>query len=67
MLFRSLVGPSPAAQPIAEAFRQAWRNCVALVAWLIAASGVVVPLGTLAVVAWWLVPNRRPQMGSDPN
>ncbi len=36
-------GPSP----IAEAFAEAWRRAVALVAWAIASLGVLVPLGVL--------------------
>ena len=33
--------------PIAEAFRDAWRNAVAFVAWLIAAMGVLVPAAVI--------------------
>jgi len=47
-----LVGDSPAASPIGDAVRQAWRNFVGLVAWLIAASGVLVPLGIIALLGW---------------
>lgn len=43
--------------PIAEAFREAWRNFVGMVAWLIAASGVLVPVA--AVVAGGVVLWRR--------
>lgn len=39
--------------PIAEAFRDAWRNFVGFVAWIIAASGVVVPLLALAAAVAW--------------
>lgn len=38
--------------PIAEAFRDAWRNAVAFVAWLIAAMGVLVPAALLGAGAW---------------
>jgi hypothetical protein len=54
-----VIGTSPAANPVADAFRQAWRNCVAVVAWLVAASGIIVPLGTLALLAWPFVAARR--------
>src|SRR5207244_3901749 len=37
---------------IAEAFKQAWRNFVALVAACIRSLGVVIPLGVLVAVAW---------------
>ena len=37
---------------MAEAFKQAWRNFVALVAWLVQALGIIVPLGGLATAAW---------------
>jgi hypothetical protein len=36
-------GPSP----IAEAFAEAWRRAVGVVAWCIASLGVLVPLGLL--------------------
>lgn len=44
---------------IGEAFRQAWRNFVAAVAAVIAASGVLVPLAVLAAIAWAVVRRRR--------
>src|SRR5438128_3270101 len=37
---------------MAEAFKQAWRNFVALVAWFVQALGIIVPLGGLATAAW---------------
>ena len=37
---------------MAEAFKQAWRNFVALVAWFVRALGILVPLGGLATAAW---------------
>ncbi len=50
-----IVGASSPGSPIAGAFRDAWHNFVALVAGLIAASGVLVPLGAVAglgALAW---------------
>ena len=35
-----------------EAFKQAWRNFVDLVAWFVRALGIIVPLGGLATAAW---------------
>jgi uncharacterized protein DUF4349 len=46
---------------MAEAARQAWRNFIALVAIVIEALGVVVPLGLVATAGWWAVRRwRRP-------
>ena len=50
-----VLGDHPTANPIAEAFRQSWRNLVGLVAGAIALSGVVLPLALLGYVAWRLV------------
>ena len=46
------VGSQPGAGVIGDAFRQAWRNFVWLVAFLVQALGVVLPLGALAALAW---------------
>ena len=35
-----------------EAFRQAWRNFVALIALAVQSLGVVIPLGAVAIVVW---------------
>ena len=51
---------------IGEAFKQAWRNFVALVAACIRGLGIVIPLGVLVTVAWLgakrlsLLPSRSP-------
>src|SRR6266516_3044077 len=37
---------------IGEAFKQAWRNFVALVAACIRGLGIVIPLGVLATAGW---------------
>ena len=54
----------PGDNPIADAFRQAWRNLVAVVAGLIAIAGGALPLAVVAVVVWILVrrfiPRRQP-------
>jgi hypothetical protein len=38
---------------IGEAFKQAWRNFVGLVALVIQSLGIVLPLGAVAAGAWW--------------
>jgi hypothetical protein len=43
---------SPGDRPIRDAFGQAWRNLVGLIAGLIAASGVLIPLALLAYALW---------------
>lgn len=43
---------TPGERPIRDAFRNAWRNFVDLVAGLIAASGVLIPLALLAYGLW---------------
>jgi hypothetical protein len=64
-----IVGPAPASAPIAEAFRQAWRNFVSVVAGTIAVSGVLVPVGVVALVlarlalAW----ERRRRAAGSPH
>jgi Domain of unknown function (DUF4349) len=52
---RPIVGDHPGYSVIGEAFRQAWRNCVQLVAGLIAAMGILVPVAVLAGGAIFLV------------
>jgi hypothetical protein len=42
----------PGHSPIAEAFRRAWQNFVALVAALIASLGVLVPVGLIGLGGW---------------
>ena len=43
---------SPGRNPIGEAFRDAWRNFVALTAATITAMGVVIPVALVAVLVW---------------
>ena len=47
-----ILAGTPGQNPIVDAFRQAWRNFVAFLAWGIAASGVILPLLVLALLAW---------------
>jgi hypothetical protein len=65
-----LVATQPGRNPIAEAFRAAWRNFVAVVAGLIASLGVVVPLAALAGGLWLAarpyVRRRQPPAGDPP-
>ncbi|HJP86537.1 MAG TPA: DUF4349 domain-containing protein [Gemmatimonadaceae bacterium] len=42
----------PGRSPIAEAFRRAWQNFVAMVASLIASLGVLVPIGLIGIGGW---------------
>jgi len=43
---------------LGEAFKQAWRNFVGLIAWLVRSLGVLVPVAA-AVLAAWAVLRRR--------
>lgn len=56
----------PGDRPIRDAFRSAWRNFVDMVAGLIAASGILIPLAILLYLLWravrWL---RRRDHASD--
>lgn len=54
-----IVARTGSKSPIAEAFRDAWRNFVGFVAWLIAASGVLIPLAALGALVWWLTRGWR--------
>lgn len=49
-----ILGQSPGQNPIVAALRQAWRNFVGLVAWFIASLGVLVPLGGVLALGWYL-------------
>jgi hypothetical protein len=52
---KPIVGDHPGYSVIGEAFRQAWRNCVQLVAGLIAAMGILAPVAALTGTAIFLV------------
>lgn len=47
-----ILGNSPGENPIAAAFRRAWKNFVGVVAASIAALGVLIPLAVLALLGW---------------
>lgn len=47
-----VLGQRPGTNPIAEAFRESWRNFVSFVAAFISILGVLVPLAVLGLVAW---------------
>lgn len=56
-----VLGSHPGDNPITQAFRDAWRIFVGVIAFLIASLGVLIPLGILAWLAWRLLPRRRPR------
>lgn len=64
---RPVVGSYPGANPIADAFRQAWRNFVGFVAGLIAALGFLIPLGVLALLAWAILRRTLPRLRRRPH
>jgi hypothetical protein len=47
-----ILGNNPGENPIAAAFRRAWKNFVGVVAASIAALGVLIPLAILVLLAW---------------
>ena len=48
-----ILGQNPGDNPIVGAFKQAWRNFVGFVAWLIASLGVLIPLGVVLGGGWY--------------
>ncbi|MGH7664187.1 MAG: DUF4349 domain-containing protein [Gemmatimonadaceae bacterium] len=63
-----IVGPYASSNPIAEAFRQAWRNFVGFVAAIIASLGILIPLGAIVIIAfllWRRMPRRPRRPGGD--
>lgn len=48
-----LLGQNPGENPIVAAVRQAWRNFVGFIAWLIASLGVLIPVGAMMVFGWY--------------
>ncbi|HET9636761.1 MAG TPA: DUF4349 domain-containing protein [Gemmatimonadaceae bacterium] len=54
----------PGQSPIADAFRRAWQNFVAMVAAFIASLGVLIPIGLIGIGGWigyrrWVLLSRR--------
>ena len=56
-----VLGSQPGSNPIADAFRSAWRNFVGFIAGFISFLGVLVPLAALAALIWWLVRRYGPK------
>ena len=56
-----VLGSQPGSNPIADAFRAAWRNFVGFIAGLISFLGILVPLAALAALIWWLVRRYGPK------
>ncbi len=54
-----ILGRIPGENPVAVAFRQAWRNFVMLTAGFIASLGVLIPVGAVALGAWWVYRKGR--------
>ncbi len=48
-----LLGQHPGENPIVGALKQAWRNFVGFIAWLIASLGVLIPVAIIAVGGWY--------------
>ena len=55
-----VLGNQPGSNPIADAFRSAWRNFVGFVAGFISFLGVLVPVVLVGVAIWWLIRRFRP-------
>ena len=49
-----LLGRPPGDNPIVGAFKQAWRNFVGFVAWVIASLGVLVPVAAIVIAGWYM-------------
>lgn len=48
-----ILGRHPGDNPIVGALKQAWRNFVAFISWLIASLGVLVPAGVILIGGWY--------------
>ncbi|HET9004850.1 MAG TPA: DUF4349 domain-containing protein [Gemmatimonadaceae bacterium] len=49
-----VLGSHPGDNPIAQAFRDAWRIFVGVIAFLISSLGILIPLGILAWLVWMM-------------
>lgn len=56
---RPVVGAYPGSSPIANAFRDAWRNFIGFMAGLIASLGVLIPVAVILALVYWLVRRLR--------
>lgn len=61
-----ILGNTPGSNPIAAAFRRAWKNFVALLAGLIASLGVVIPLALIGLAGWLGYRHWKKREGSQP-
>lgn len=61
-----ILGNTPGSNPIAAAFRRAWKNFVALLAGLIASLGVLIPLGLIGFAGWLGYRHWKRREGSQP-
>ena len=48
-----LLGRTPGDNPIVGAIKQAWRNFVGFIAWMIASLGILVPVGIILAGGWY--------------
>jgi hypothetical protein len=55
-----VLGNQPGSNPIADAFRSAWRNFVGFIAGFISFLGVLIPVVLIGVAIWWLIRRFRP-------
>jgi Domain of unknown function (DUF4349) len=53
-----VLGSHPGDNPIAQAFRDAWRIFVGVIAFLISSLGIIIPLGIIGWLAWRLLRGR---------
>ncbi|MGK2962799.1 MAG: DUF4349 domain-containing protein [Gemmatimonadaceae bacterium] len=49
-----LLGQHPGENPILGALKQAWRNFVGFIAWIIASLGVLIPVAIIAAGGWYV-------------
>jgi hypothetical protein len=61
-----VLGNQPGSNPIADAFRSAWRNFVGFIAGFISFLGVLVPIVLLGVLIWWLIRRLGPSFRNPP-
>jgi hypothetical protein len=54
-----VLGSKPGDNPIAQAFRDAWRGFVGFIAGIIVSLGVLIPLGVIAWIVWLLYRRYR--------